>query len=241
MLMNIAIVENDAKDLERLTGFITQFFESSPATKGVILEIDSYSNGYDFLECGKCYAAIFMDIDMPGIDGLSTSYKLREIDSDVPLIFVTNMAQCAIEGYKVRAFDFCLKPVTYPDVKMILTTLLNRIVKEDESYLVIKTGGAVIKTKQSDIESIVMDGHDAIMRYYVDDKIKELNFRSSLKDILKRIEYKPLIAASSGAIANLKYVDSYDSVNAICHMKSGNTIVVSRSRKKDFMINLSRY
>lgn len=239
--MILAIVENDINDLEKLSGFIRQFFDSDSRTKGITLEIDSYSNGYDFLECKKVYDIVFMDIDMPGMDGLSTSYKLREIDPDVPLIFVTNMAQCAIEGYKVRAFDFCLKPVTYPDVKMILNALMERIISNDDTYLTIKSSGALIKTKQSNIESIVMDGHDAILRYYMDDKIKEVRFRSSFKEILKRIDYKLLIPASSGALVNLIYVASYDSVNAVCRLKSGTSVTISRSHKKDFMISLSRY
>ena len=54
-----------------------------------------------------------MDIEMPDLDGLAASQKLREIDRSVILIFITNLAQFAVRGYEVDALDFVVKPVTY--------------------------------------------------------------------------------------------------------------------------------
>lgn len=240
--MNFAIVENDNNDLEKLVGFIEKFFKANSTAKDHILKIDSYINGYDFLECGKFYDAVFMDIDMPGLNGLEVSYELRKIDRDVPIIFVTNMAQCAIDGYRVKALDFCLKPVTYPDVQIILEEIMDTVSKNvEDKYFVITSNGTAIKINQKDIETIEMDGHNALFRYYQGGKIKEILFRISMKDILKNIECDSLIPSSSGSIVNLAYVVAYDKVNVMCTLKSGRTISISRSHKKDFMIKLSRY
>ena len=48
---------------------------------------------------------------MPQMDGLETAKKIREVDSKVLIIFITNLAQMAIKGYSVNAFDFIPKPV----------------------------------------------------------------------------------------------------------------------------------
>ena len=55
---------------------------------------------------------------MPYIDGMKTSRKLREVDQNVALIFITNLMQYAIKGYEVNALDFMLKPVKYYDFEM---------------------------------------------------------------------------------------------------------------------------
>ena len=50
---------------------------------------------------------------MPVMDGMRAAQKLRGVDSSVSLIFITNLAQFAIKGYEVSAFDFLVKPVSY--------------------------------------------------------------------------------------------------------------------------------
>ena len=57
------------------------------------------------------YDIIFLDVEMLHLDGMETARRIRELDSDVLLIFITNMAQYAIKGYAVGALDYILKPV----------------------------------------------------------------------------------------------------------------------------------
>ncbi len=54
-----------------------------------------------------------MDIQMNYMDGMQTAQWIRERDKTVIIIFITNLAQFALEGYKVDALDYILKPVQY--------------------------------------------------------------------------------------------------------------------------------
>ena len=47
------------------------------------------------------------------MDGMSAAEEIRKMDSEVVIIFITNMAQYAIRGYAVDALDYVLKPVSY--------------------------------------------------------------------------------------------------------------------------------
>lgn len=73
-----------------------------------------------------------MDIELGTnhLNGMEVSKKLREIDNDVLLIFVTNMAQFAIEGYSVDALDFVVKPILYEPFKMKMEKTFKVLLQE---------------------------------------------------------------------------------------------------------------
>ena len=50
---------------------------------------------------------------MKFVDGMTAAEEIRKMDSEVVIIFITNMTQYAIRGYEVDALDYVLKPVSY--------------------------------------------------------------------------------------------------------------------------------
>lgn len=115
--MNVIIVEDEERQQSILKRFLNEYFEE----KKVAHSVETYFDGESFLKDYKKGNAdlVFMDIELGTnhSNGMEVSKKLREIDNDVLLIFVTNMAQFAIEGYSVDALDFVVKPILYEPFK----------------------------------------------------------------------------------------------------------------------------
>lgn len=92
-MLKVAIVENEEEQAELLRGYVSRYCEET----GEKCRVSVFINGLEFIEGYKPgFDAVFMDIKMPLVDGMEAAEKLRKIDSDVILIFVTNMAQLAI-------------------------------------------------------------------------------------------------------------------------------------------------
>ena len=107
-MTRIAIVEDDAAVREQLAGYVQRYTRQY----GTQFEVTMFTDGVEILEDYRpVYDIIFLDVEMLHLDGMETARRIRELDSDVLLIFITNMAQYAIKGYAVGALDYILKPV----------------------------------------------------------------------------------------------------------------------------------
>ena len=122
-MFKVAIVEDDRVASDTLKEYIERF----AAEKNEKIEAEVFEDGLKFIGGYKpVYDIVFMDVVMPGINGIETAKKLREIDNGVVLVFITSMAQYAINGYEVDAADFLLKPVSYFTFSLKLAKIMRR-------------------------------------------------------------------------------------------------------------------
>ena len=104
-MLRVAVAEDNPKDRERLLSFLKKYGEE----KDVQIEVAEYTDGSELLDQYRpCYDVIFLDVEMPQMDGMKAAEKIRETDEEVILIFITNMAKYAIRGYEVQALDYDL-------------------------------------------------------------------------------------------------------------------------------------
>ena len=107
-MTRIAIVEDEAAVREQLAGYVQRYTRQY----GTQFEVTMLTDGVEILEDYRpVYDIIFLDVEMQHLDGMETARRIRELDSDVLLIFITNMAQYAIKRYAVGALDYVLKSV----------------------------------------------------------------------------------------------------------------------------------
>ena len=108
-MISIAVVEDDLEYQSQLLQYIEQYKKEHK----VQCKVAVFSNGLNFLEDYKGGGdLVFMDIAMPHMNGLEAAAALRKRDAEVCLIFITSLAQYALKGYEVNAFDFLVKPLS---------------------------------------------------------------------------------------------------------------------------------
>lgn len=121
-MIKIALVEDEEASALRIKEFIERY------EKGINekIEVRWFPDSLVFLdEYAAEYDVIFMDIDMPNLNGIETAKELRKRDPMVALIFVSIMVQFAVEGYSVDAMDFLVKPVSYLSFSIKLEKAIN--------------------------------------------------------------------------------------------------------------------
>ena len=137
-MFRIAIVEDQEETRECLNRFVRQYAEE----QGVQVEISLITDGSEIAEhYTPGFDIIFMDVEMPRLDGFGAAEAIRAVDAEVVLVFVTNMAQYAIRGYEVDALDYVLKPVNYYQFCTKLSRAIQRVQRRRGGQVVLQLAG----------------------------------------------------------------------------------------------------
>lgn len=231
-MLSVAVVDDEQAFSDALCRMIRQF----AAKENIEVDITCFQDGIDIAdEFRSRWDIIFLDIQMAQMDGLAAARRIRACDSDVVLIFVTTMAQYAINGYEVDAFDYILKPLSYPQFELRMLKAVREVEKKKaHSYVYLKKYSDVVKVSTDDILYIEVAGHT--LRYVTDGETYEK--RATIGDAEKELAGLPFARCSLSFLVNLKRVDrvSKDSVFA-----GGRELPISRNRKKEFLEAFSDY
>ncbi len=230
--MKVAIVENEADTAKKFKKYIERF----SAERGLVCEVAVFYNAVDFLtDYASDCAAVFLDIQMPMLDGMRAAEKLRKIDQGVQIIFVTNMAQYAIRGYKVRALDFLVKPVGYFDVALEMEKLMRLSRTSPDDFLWINSAGTMRRVHFDEIRFIEIVSHDVC----VHTRDETLCYRGTLKELIPKLDKNTFSRPDNCYIVNMYYVKAIKA--DIIYLDDGEQLHISRTRKKQFMSDLTNY
>lgn len=229
--MRIAIIDDDADERKTLQASFERLAQESGSAI-VIIEFagaDDFLDGYD-----RSFDLICMDIDMSGTDGMSAAQRLRQMDADVPLVFVTNMAQMAIHGYAVHALDFILKPINYYSFSIKMRGILALIGNRRRKSLVFPTTDGFLRISSDNLYYVEVRGHH--LSFHTTQGV--IRQRDSLRNWEAKLEGLPFERCNNSYLVNLKQVTAVakDSVQVGC-----DWLPISRTKKKPFMNALTEY
>ncbi len=231
-MIYIGIVEDEACDREVLEKYFADFRKEI----GEGRNLSFFSSGESFLNSfsyGK-YDLILMDIELGNRSGRKTSEYIRKIDSDVILVFRTNLAQYAIDGYKVKASDYIVKPISYWDFKTRRKNIVDSILSKNKEKVLISENDKKVVLFLKDIYYIEVKNH--LLVYHTNKG--EFRTYGSLKSVVNERPKNGFALCNSCFLVNLSYVESVEGYSCIVH---GTDLLISHPKRKGFLDALSRF
>lgn len=231
-MYKIAIVEDEEKSATRLKEVVEMCCDALC----VKCQIQQFNNGIDFITDYKpVFDLVLLDIEMPLLDGMEAAKKLREIDTDVFIMFITNLAQYAIKGYEVDALDFVLKPIEFKSFLNKFKKFIKIASEKKDKYIIVNTEGVARKINVKNILYIEIIGH--FLHYHLQGEVL--------------IEYGVMFAAEremeqygfcriyKSYIVNLACIQEIN-LNTVI-LEDGTKLLISRFKKKEFMQKVAEY
>ena len=215
--MRIAIVDDDARERRLLHSRLTA---AEPEA-----EIREYCSGGAFLEdAGQMpFQVAFLDIYMPGQDGMQTARQLRQFDAVGLVICTTTSTDHALEGFRVRAMHYLVKPYALKDVSQLMEEILARIPQPDRC-IPVRTNGSEV---QLQLRDIVYAEHFSHMIHIHTTFGKVLITRQSFGEFTAPLKQESrFFQCSRGVVVNLEHALDFD--GTCFALEGGGSAQVSR-------------
>ena len=234
-MIRVAIVEDNEADAQALTRHLETWQKNH---EDEALSCTVYRDAVEFLEHGSTTADIvFMDIEMPYMNGMEAAAEFRKNNRDSILIFETRATKYAVRGYSVDAIGYLVKPISERAFSDAFEKAL-RLHRDrtKRRTLVLKVKDGMKKISADRILYIEASSH----QLEVVTETETFEIWGSLDKMREQLPDN-FVACHRGYIVNLEYVDSVGKGGLRIVGKPGLMIPVSRQKRQDFIEALTRY
>ncbi|MBE5767656.1 MAG: response regulator transcription factor [Clostridiales bacterium] len=219
--MNIAICDDNSLELKK----IAEIVESYASQGGMPVRFKTFTSAQDMLSAAReeFFTHYLLDILMPGMNGISVAREIRSFDAEAKIIFLTSTTEYAYQSYRVKAYDYLLKPVQSGE----LIDLFRQIQAQEESFqdcLSIQNGRSIFRIPFYHLSHLEVN-QKKLYFYMADDCVRQLTGSiSAFED--KLLSHPGFAKIHRSYIVNMQYVSVLSSKG--CLMFSGKNLPVSR-------------
>lgn len=203
------------------------------------LIIRTFSSGRKFLENFHAdFDLIFLDVQLPDINGDKIAEEIRKYDDHVYLVFVSYYTSYISIGYKHEARNYLLKPLQYIHIQNEIKRFLKYAPFLQNEHLWINDKQNTHRIIVSRLRYIETEDRAVILHY--EDKI--LRHPCGITSFMNKLPAHSFFRCNHSYIINLRFVDfiTPDINRFSIHLTTGETIPLSRDRKKDFLLALQK-
>ena len=231
MLTRIAIAEDDRQYREQIRQYLRRYERENDCA----FSITEFEDGDAVVEHYTAdYDILLLDIELPLLSGMQAAEESRRRDADVVIIFITNSPQYAIQGYRVSALDYLVKPVSYPALAESIRRALLQRDRSRDRFLVLNERSGRQRIRIRGIRYVEVRDHD--LTYHTVDG--DLQVRGTFREAEEMLTRSGFFRCNKGILVNLAYVDGVDGQD----IRLGREIIrLGNTKKRAFMDALNQY
>ncbi|MEL7649851.1 MAG: LytTR family DNA-binding domain-containing protein [Sedimentibacter sp.] len=231
--LKIAVCDDEASTLDRISSLVESKFSECKCN----YELSKFTNGKDLIlsNCEVNYDIIFLDIDMPGTNGIEAAAAIKHGTPNTIIIFITGRDELVFESIKTQPFRFIRKSRLMEEISEAVSEAYKLI--ERSSYkLTIKIDNKLYKIDVGVITYIESDKNYITVNTFSG---KKFRYKQSISTIEEELEPYGFIRVHSGYMVNQKYIQRIDGNDVI--IRNDSRIPISRAKKQYVQQKLLEY
>lgn len=205
--MRIAICDDDAHSLQQLQN-LTQAYRGPDGSSSI--SVSAFEWAEDLLEAARKiggFDVYVLDIVMHRMNGIQLGMHLRHMGYDGKIIFLTSSEEYAIDAFKVRAFDYLLKPVRQESYFTALDQAVNALSQRRDKGLIVKTKDSSVRISFDNILYAELCKRKIVYHLVGGNVIESNSIRSSFSEAVQDLlRDKRFILCGAGITANLHHI-----------------------------------
>ena len=200
--------------------------------------IEKYLSGDKLISSGCKPDILFLDIQMPGMNGMETARFMRRNNEDMILIFVTAIEEYVFQAFDVGAFHYLVKPFSDEKFEEVVKSAVRTVEKyyekkSDEKYMMIQSAGSHIKVFLRDIVYAEVYNRKVIIHT----RKKDIEYYGKLQE-LKDKAGQDFFRTHRAYLVHFKYVEKYDA--NLVTMENG-TALIAKQNYPEFVKQYLKY
>ena len=227
-MLQLAICDDNIDELSLMVSLIEEYRTANHAE----YDYTVFHNGFDLipvLDKGKRFNIYCLDIIMPGFSGMDLAKEIRSFDKNAQIIFFTSSPEFALESYAVKAINYVLKPVTKEKLYFALSDVLERIEKDQEASLVMKSSEGLQKILLSNLVFAEAMGRRVFLHLVSGRVVECMQQFSALCDEL--LKHDCFIKPHRSYLVNMGYIDVIS--NTEIRLQSLTSVPIAQGKAKD--------
>ena len=213
-MIKMAICDDDLSVLSELSVLIDKY----RVEKNQEIEYAAFQSPLELLaeiEKGMCWDILFLDILMPGENGIDAAKEIRQYDTNVKIIFLTSSTEFAVESYLVNAYFYQLKPIWEESFFRLMDSVISEFEKSEQAYFIMKCKKGITRVNLDKLIYCEVMGR-TLLFHMEDGQIYEK--AGSLEDVSEQLlVYDNFLRPHRSFLVNMEYIQSI----------SGKAIVLS--------------
>lgn len=192
----------------------------------ICIDIYEFPNGEELIKSKLQFNIVFLDYQMPGIDGMKVARKLRARKNFCSIIFVTSFPQFVLESFEVQPYRFFVKPIDYEKIYKAIDSYISQ--QKLLSPITIIIDNELRTLKSEDVVYLEADGKYC----YIRTAEETLHSSKTLSQIQALLPYHCFYRVHKTYLINMYCVDTIQ--NNIVIMNNGEKAIVGKSKIAEF-------